>query len=64
MSTLTKHQVVMQRGQRTTFMARDDDTNHVLDKYVMTRDDFLEMGEPDTITVSVEPGDLLNEETE
>lgn len=43
------------------FTYRDDDDPHPR-AYQMPLDDWVEMGSPDIITITIEPGDLLNGE--
>lgn len=42
------------------FASADDDTSAVLREVYVDRQTFEDLGEPDTITVSIEPGDTLN----
>jgi hypothetical protein len=41
---------------------REDSDEPVYHSWSMRRDDWEEMGSPETITITIEPGDLLNQE--
>lgn len=45
---------------RQWFASADDDTSAVLREVYVDRQTFEDLGEPDTITVSIEPGGTLN----
>jgi hypothetical protein len=42
------------------FCNRDDDTQQIYYEVILPRSQWDEMGEPDTITITIEPGDKLN----
>lgn len=48
----------------TVFQTRPDEEWEGIETCIVRRDLWLEMGEPMTVTVSVEPGDLLNDQPE
>ena len=57
------HEQPIRDGGRVIYRHTDDDT---YDPYAATLylsgEDYLDMGRPDTITVTIEPGDRLNNE--
>ena len=57
------HERTIRDGGRVIYRHIDDD---VYDPYAATLylsgEDYLDMGRPDTITVTIEPGDRLNNE--
>jgi hypothetical protein len=65
---LTKAETVMdlvtpRHGRETShayFASRDDDTGLMHRSYQLPLEDWRDMGEPDTITVTAVPGDTLN----
>ncbi len=69
MTNCTKHRTVLRFQPNTTqgyegpivqfLYERDDDEPP--ESYLMEVGCWVDMGNPDTITVTVEPGDLLNE---
>lgn len=63
--TLSKTTTVMHHeldvGAHVKLVSRDDDTGGIHRAALMTRADWQDMGEPETITVTIEPGDLLND---
>jgi hypothetical protein len=64
---MTKHTVVLKRitsdEKGIQVFESDDDIDYILrEKHKMRSDVWKEMGSPETITVTVEPGDLLNTE--
>lgn len=62
---LTKHRTILHYWTTsmglTSFLTRDEDTGSVVEAHELPEDVWVDMGSPDTITVTVEPGDLLNE---
>lgn len=68
MATLTRTRSVLHRSatkgdepySRQWFIQADEDTNVVRREVYVDRQTFEDLGEPDTITVSIEPGDTLN----
>jgi hypothetical protein len=46
-----------------TFIAADEDTGRVDRAVVLRYGDFIDLGSPEQITVTVEPGDMLNVDT-
>jgi hypothetical protein len=68
-STLIRMASVMDRetfhvihGDDVAFTTRCDDSGHVQRTLAFSRRDWEDMGRPDRLTVTVEPGDRLNEE--
>jgi hypothetical protein len=63
-TAMTKHTVLLKRisgNSRVQIFESDDDLDYVLrEKHKMLKEIWEEMGCPDEITVTVEPGDLLN----
>lgn len=66
---MIKHRTVLQRTTQyvnvdglVTF-DNDDEDNETPEFYTMSLEDWIEFGRPDTITLTVELGDLLNEST-
>lgn len=64
---MTKHAIVLKRVSRNDsgilVFESDDDADYILhEKHKMRGDIWEEMGRPDTITVTIEPGDKLNEQ--
>jgi hypothetical protein len=63
---MTNHKIVLPRVRRPSphngafFTNRDDDEASRIESYRMDFDTFQEMGEPAEITVTIEPGDMLN----
>lgn len=57
------HHIPIRDGNRVIFRHQDDAVYapQATTIYVNT-DDYLDMGSPDVITVTIEPGDLLNDE--
>lgn len=43
-----------------TYVAADDDTELITTAVSVTHDDYDALGEPDTVTVTIRPGDQLN----
>lgn len=62
---LLKHQTVLglstTNGPRVRFSREREEDGDVNDTVYISRADWDDMGRPETITVTVEPGDLLNE---
>lgn len=51
-------------GTHVDFTQREEDPPHpLLTAVFIKNDDWQEMGRPETITVTIEPGDLLNPST-
>jgi hypothetical protein len=44
------------------YSTADEDTLELTTMLVIDADDYVELGEPDTITVTIRPGDHLNPE--
>lgn len=70
-TTLARHRTVLHRVQREgtgqfVWFAQDDDegvlTITIGEPFRLARGLWEEMGSPDQITLTVEPGDLLNEQ--
>ena len=71
---MTKHQTVMHIVDVSKYVNRDDirvyfsaireegDEPYSNETHRIQRSEWEDMGKPDTITVTVEPGDLLNPE--
>lgn len=65
---LARHRTVLYRepkGDTETskyFEPLRDEENEIVEGYHMSPQDFVDFGEPEVITISVEPGDLLNGE--
>lgn len=61
---LTKQRRVLNRlvmpGDTVPFGYVDDDTDRTVFVHFMGRQDWRDMGEPEVITVTIEPRDLLN----
>lgn len=60
-SVLTKHRTLLHfayHADGVTHLYREDRGEH----YILPTRDFDEMGCPTTITLTIEPGDLLNED--
>lgn len=57
------HHIPIRDGNRVIFRHQDDAeyAPQATTIYVNT-DDYLDMGSPDVLTVTIEPGDLLNDE--
>ena len=57
------HRIPIRDGNRVIFRHQDDAeyAPQATTIYVNT-DDYLDMGSPDVLTVTIEPGDLLNDE--
>lgn len=61
--TITRHRTVLQyqeirsRLDTDTILFYNDDSERY---YYIPRDKWVEMGEPRVITLTIEPGDLLN----
>ena len=55
------HLLPLRDGRRVVYRNADDNPNdpHATTVYV-NADDYLDLGRPDTITVTIEPGDRLN----
>lgn len=50
------------RGEIPVFQPEDDEIGHGrMTRIEVDRDVWNDMGQPETITVTIEPGDLLNE---
>lgn len=47
---------------RAVYAMRDDDTDEVLSEVHLEAETYNYMGQPDVLTVTIEPGDLLNKE--
>lgn len=67
MSALLKHETVLQKGpdvdtsgKRVIFTVEPEDETDVPGIVYIRRELWEEFGQPDTITVTVEPGDNLN----
>lgn len=62
--TLNKSVTVMHYeldvGEHAKFVSRDDDEGRIHRATIMTGADWRAMGEPDVITMTIEPGDRLN----
>jgi hypothetical protein len=67
-ASLTKHRTLLQmrvedlENQRVSFEQEDIEGARTIKSFVMDRLIWLDMGRPFTITITVEPGDLLNAE--
>jgi hypothetical protein len=67
---VTKHVTIMHKATEQPFAESiifdnsdpDDSGGWVPDQYLCDVDMWDDLGQPDTITVTVEPGDLLNTE--
>lgn len=63
-ATLEKVQTVMTRkvtvDDKTTFASEYDDTLAAYRTLVLNTDEWLDLGSPEQITVTVVPGDTLN----
>jgi hypothetical protein len=64
---LTQHKVILERSMEPSSEVgvrfrepADDDGNPGRTKLTLEPDRWQEMGEPDVVTVAVEPGDSLN----
>lgn len=61
---ISRHRTVLRERDvsfgRVRFSREPDDQTDVPDIYELSYDTWIAMGEPDNITISVEPGDLLN----
>jgi hypothetical protein len=69
MTTLTKTATVLNLGTASvlcgaTFTRLDEDTNELEWAHVLDYTAWLDMGSPAQITVTVEPGDRLTDESE
>lgn len=45
---------------RQWFTQVDPDDGHIKSEVYLSRSDFMDMGEPETITITIEPRDRLN----
>lgn len=61
-AVLTKTMSVLHRIEGTTFRHDDDVEDDGALEVVLHLDTWIDFGRPDTITVSIEPRDLLNDE--
>ena len=65
MSGLTKARSVLDfsRGGTThvTFASKDEDTGEVQRSVIIRLQDYEDMGRPEQVTITIEPGDRLNE---
>ena len=62
---ITKQQVIMHRGVHNSAYTRfqEDFTDALHPRYiVISRSDWAGMGTPEVITVTIEPGDKLNDD--
>lgn len=65
---MTKTRCLMQRMEAaeqpfedmTCYQMEDDDTGEMLRQVVLSNDDVMDMGGPEFITVTIQPGDYLN----
>lgn len=68
MATVSKHQTVLyfdgfQSDESTAVFIKPEEEVPEVEEYRMDNDLWVEMGRPDVITLTVQPGDLLNAET-
>jgi len=67
-ATMTKHRTLLQFHmddlvrQEVTFEQQDIEGERSIRSFVIDRGEWLELGQPQILTLSIEPGDLLNEE--
>ena len=55
------HRLPFRDGRRTIYRHRDDNPyDPAATTVYINADDYLDLGRPDTITVTIEPGDRLN----
>lgn len=47
-----------------TFSSRDEDTGHVLRSATFSAQDYEDMGRPEQVTITIEPGDQLTDAVE
>jgi len=62
---LTKQRVIMNRGVHNSAYVRfqEEYTDPGHSRYiVISHGDWVDMGSPETVTVTIEPGDLLNDD--
>jgi hypothetical protein len=62
MATITKTKSVLHadRHSERTFVQRDEDSGVLRRKVYLDITTYQDLGSPDTVTVTVEPGDTLN----
>lgn len=65
MSALSKARSVLDldgaSANYATFSSRDEDTRKILRTATISAQDYAEMGRPEQVTVTIEPGDRLND---
>lgn len=64
MNTLTKTRRILNRGRvadsHAAFHQFDEDTGRPSTEVIIPRATYDDLGQPEQITVTIEPGDLLN----
>lgn len=67
MSTLSKHVIVLEFQDNEygfAFFAAVDEDGELIETHEMRSQHWRDMGEPSQITVTIEPGDKLNEDVQ